>query len=172
MSLSLAVKHPPYCTIVVSTNFYANRTQVVQIFEDKSWRPPTGNTKTTSYEQKIAYRKLIFFFNSEYGPPQVNFSPDSSTWCDFYEHMPRRPYRLPTTKWPARPIARGKFQLCKISSSTYFSISSAYSTTSSTSWDNMTDNVNSSWGFSPPLITHGSPLFHMKSIKDSLPSRK
>jgi hypothetical protein len=56
----------------------------------------------------------------------------------------------------------------------FFSISSPDSTASSASSDDITDSGNSSWGFSPPPMPdgNGGPLFHMKSLRESLPSRK
>eukprot|EP00253_Pinus_taeda_P001328 PITA_01328 len=61
---------------------------------------------------------------------------------------------------------------CDLSSfSASFSISSPDSRASS---GDMNDSGNSSWNFSPPPITHGNdgPLYHMKSLEASLPSRK
>nr|ADE77387.1 unknown [Picea sitchensis] len=60
------------------------------------------------------------------------------------------------------------------SSSSSFSISSPDSTAYSASSDDITDSGNSSWGFSPPPMPdgNGGPLFHMKSLRESLPSRK
>nr|ADE76840.1 unknown [Picea sitchensis] len=64
---------------------------------------------------------------------------------------------------------------CDLSSySSSFSISSPDSTASSAFSNNITDSGNSSWGFSPPPMPDGNdgPLFHMKFLRASLPSRK
>eukprot|EP00253_Pinus_taeda_P022107 PITA_22107 len=60
------------------------------------------------------------------------------------------------------------------SSSSSFSISSPDSRASLASSDDIIDSGNSSWNFSPPPMPHGNggPLFHMKSVGASLPSRK
>jgi len=64
---------------------------------------------------------------------------------------------------------------CDLSSpSSSLSTSSPDSTASSASSDDITDSGNSSWGFSPRAMPdgNGSPLFHMKSLRASLPFRK
>eukprot|EP00253_Pinus_taeda_P026830 PITA_26830 len=58
------------------------------------------------------------------------------------------------------------------SSSSSLSLSSPDSTDNSASSDDITDSCNSSWGFSPPPDGNGGPLFHLESLRDSLPPRK